>query len=474
MSVHISPRRHAAARWITLSVLAVIGVLAASTFSHWSPLLGDVQSALARRTAPLADEHDHHDHGAAGEEHGHEHSAHSDPNHLDLSPQAQRNIGLKVGAVTLQTFERTITIPGIVADRPGRTSVAVAAPLGGIVSRVVAAEGEAVTPGQLLFEVRLTHEEIVQAQGEFLKTAAELEVTRREVARLEGVAAEGAIPRRMMLERKYEQEKQQAVLKAQREALLLHGLSDEQVDAILRDQKLLQGLTVVAPACANGDSTGHGDHIWQVQELKVTPGQHVNAGDTLAVLADYRTLFIEGKAFEQDAAEVYRAVEGGWPITAVIETAGSEPQKISGLKITYTSGRVDPESRAFHFYVTLPNRMLRDVEDADGHHFVDWRFKPGQRVELRVPVEQWPDRIVLPIDAVARDSAESYVFQVNGNSFQRRPVHEEYRDQYSVVVANDGSIFPGDYVALSGAQQMQIALKNKAGGAIDPHAGHNH
>jgi hypothetical protein len=43
-----------------------------------------------------------------------------------------------------------------------------------------------------------------------------------------------------------------------------------------------------------------------------------------------------------------------------------------------------------------------------------------------------------------------------------------------VVVANDGSIFPGDYVALSGAQQMQIALKNKAGGAIDPHAGHNH
>jgi len=53
-------------------------------------------------------------------------------------------------------------------------------------------------------------------------------------------------------------------------------------------------------------------------------------------------------------------------------------------------------------------------------------------------------------------------------------VHVEYRDRFSVVVANDGSLFPGDLVALSGAQQMQLALKNKSGGGVDPHAGHNH
>jgi cobalt-zinc-cadmium efflux system membrane fusion protein len=50
----------------------------------------------------------------------------------------------------------------------------------------------------------------------------------------------------------------------------------------------------------------------------------------------------------------------------------------------------------------------------------------------------------------------------------------EYRDTMSVVVANDGSIFPGTPIAISGAQQLQMALKNKSGGAIDPHAGHNH
>jgi cobalt-zinc-cadmium efflux system membrane fusion protein len=43
-----------------------------------------------------------------------------------------------------------------------------------------------------------------------------------------------------------------------------------------------------------------------------------------------------------------------------------------------------------------------------------------------------------------------------------------------VVIANDGTLFPGDRVAMSAAQQLHLALKNKAGGGIDPHAGHNH
>ena len=49
-----------------------------------------------------------------------------------------------------------------------------------------------------------------------------------------------------------------------------------------------------------------------------------------------------------------------------------------------------------------------------------------------------------------------------------------YREQASIVIANDGSLFPGDIVALRNAHQMQMAVRNKAGGGIDPHAGHNH
>ena len=56
----------------------------------------------------------------------------------------------------------------------------------------------------------------------------------------------------------------------------------------------------------------------------------------------------------------------------------------------------------------------------------------------------------------------------------RQPVHVEYRDPRWVVIASDGPLSPGDRIAISAAQQLQLALKNKAGGAIDPHAGHSH
>jgi multidrug efflux pump subunit AcrA (membrane-fusion protein) len=446
-------------------LIGATGVIYAWYHAPDTPLHGAVKHTAHGEAA------EHHD---PGDEHGHDPGAHGDPNHLDLSPQAQLNIGLKVGPVSLQAFERVVTIPGIVVERPGRTSAAVTAPLTGVVERIEAIEGEAVSPGEMLFTIRLTHEEIVQAQGDFLKTAVELEVIRREVERLEQVVATGAIAGKTLRERKYEQEKMQAVLQAQREALLLHGLSADQVDAIAKDQKLLQRLEVYSPTADKSQSRRSEALTWQVQDLRVSQGQHVNAGDTLAMLTDYQSLAIEGKAFEQDTGEIYRAIDKGWPVTAVIESSGLEPEKIAGLKLTYASGRVDPESRAFHFYVALPNRLLRDAKNEDGRRFIDWQFKPGQRVELRVPAEQWKDRLVLPVDAVARDGVESYVFQRSGDSFQRRPVHEEYRDQFSVVVANDGSIFPGDQVALTGAQQMQIAVKNKSGGAIDPHAGHHH
>ena len=65
-------------------------------------------------------------------------------------------------------------------------------------------------------------------------------------------------------------------------------------------------------------------------------------------------------------------------------------------------------------------------------------------------------------------------FHPNGDHFDREPVHVEYRDPRQVVIANDGTLLPGDRVAISAAQQLHLALKNKSGGGIDPHAGHDH
>ena len=210
-----------------------------------------------------------------------------------------------------------------------------------------------------------------------------------------------------------------------------------------------------------------------LQDLAVHKGQSINAGETLCILTDYDELFIEGLAFEQDIRQLRAASQNGWNVDAIIEQPGSDSRVIEGLEIAYLANQVDAASRTLNFYVRLPNEVAKDHR-ADGNRYVEWRYVPGQRMQLRVPVEEMPEQIVVPVEAVAREGAETFVFQQNGSHFDRVPVHVKYRDQYSVVIDNDGSLFPGDVIAMRGAHQMQMALKNKSGGGVDPHAGHNH
>ena len=431
-------------------------------------------------SAGEADDHAGHDHAKHedGDEDEHDHAKTYDHKHeeasaIKLSKQAKGNIGLTLAKVELRSFERTTTVPGIVVERPGWSVLEVTAPMTGVVTQIYPIQGEAVEPGKPLFEIRLTHEDLLQVQTEFLRTIEELDVIGREVARLEKVSADGVIAGKTLLERKYEQQKQEAALRAQRQALLLHGLTQEQVNKIVASRTLLQSLTIRAP---EREATGAPQkHLLQVQQLKVAQGKHVTAGDTLCTLADHGELYIEGQAFEQDMKTISQASTAGCNLSAVLGSKSTADEEIvQGLRILYLDDKVDRESRAFHFYVTLPNRLLREDKNPEGRRFVTWQFRPGQRTQIRIPVEQWKERVVLPVEAVAQDGAEAYVFEANGDHFDRRPVHVEYRDQDSVVIANDGTLKLGGSVAASAAHQMQLALKNKAGGGVDPHAGHNH
>jgi len=500
---------------ISSTLKKVIFVLVALIFvggawffrSQWlPPLMGVVDrltkpnSTTAEGGDPAEEDHDDHDH----DEHDHGSAEES----VELSAQARKNIGLKVGTVEPRDFERTITVPAVVAEWPGRTHLHVATPMTGVVTHVLAHKGESVTPGRLLFEIRLTHEDLVRAQTEFLQTLGELDVENRELERLRGIS-EGVIARKTVLQREYQQDRLKALLQAQREALLLHGLTPEQVDSIAKERRLLRKLQVFAPASHDdpgeirltnqpieqaafhsvesaddhGEAQSHGEaHSDEdapksllVLSLDVHKGQAVSAGDALCVLADFSQLYIEGQAFERDADALVKAANQEWKVTAMREVESGELESISGLKIVYLDNEIDLESRALRFYVALPNEIVRNMRGEDGTRFITWKYKVGQRLQLQVPVEVWKQKIVLPIGAVARDGAEYFVYRQNGKLFERRAVHVVYRDQFSVVVENDGAIYPGDRIAMSGAHQIHMEMKNKAmGGAVDPHAGHSH
>lgn len=454
-------------RTAVILVITAIALLAVVFRNQWLPkanqLLAAASSSATEAEPIVEDEHAGHDHG---------HEGHDESNSLELSPQARKNVGLETAEVVLQPFVRMVSMPATIVPRKGRSHVEVTASLGGRVTRVYPVEGEAVEPGQPLFDLRLTHEELVTAQSNFLRSAEELDVELREIKRLQSAA--GAIAGKTLRLREYEKQKLEASINAQTQSLLLHGLTQQQIDGILEKRELVQGVTIKAPDHPQNGNTVSEQHPFTVHSLDVKPGQYVEAGARLCGLMDYQELYIEGRAFEHDADELVEAAQGDWELTAIVEDDSEKPEVIDGLKIVFVGNEVEPESRALHFYVGLANNIVTESKSPDGHRFLTWKYKPGQRMQLRVPVERWPDRIVLPVDAVAQEGVEHYVFQQNGDHFDRVPVQVEYQDQFSTVVANDGSVFPGDVVATSGAHQLQMALKNKSGGGVDPHAGHNH
>lgn len=494
MKLHIPQLPPKLVGWGLGIVVLAIGGLSSP---KWFPAVtaGVDSTLLYLRGGEEDSEEEADDDSHAGHDHG-DH-AHDEATSLELSTQARRNIGLtndKLKAIELQTFHRSITIPAMVVERPGRTRIQVATPMTGVITHVHAVTGESVESGSLLFQIRLTHEDLVDAQTAFLKTLGELEVEQQEIKRLTSATSTGAVAKVKLLERQYEEKKLNALLSVQRESLRLHGLSARQVDGIAAERRLLRELQIVVPT-----PDTHSDEelrltvrkaSYQVNEqpprqpvkfplvlseLNVHKGQAVPAGTTLCVLSDMRNLYVEGMAYEEDAELLDRAASQGWNVSAIRQVNSKSSEVIPDLSLEYVDSHVSEETRALRFYVNLPNKILRTRgSNSGGRRFVGWKFRPGQRMQLRVPVEEWPDRIVLPVDAVAKEGADYFVFMQNGDHFDRRPVHVEHRDQFNVVVANDGSLFPGDVVATTGAHQMQMALKNKSGGAPDPHAGHNH
>ena len=350
-----SPSPHRLFFWLPLLLIALLATALATSRLWPQPVRDRLIRVLAAGSAPDqlpasdsghradAEGHDHDDH--EGHNHDdHDHDDHDDHDHeghveaqaLTISPQARRSIGLTEGTIALTTFQRTISVPGIVVERRGRSKYTIIAPMTGSVTKILVTEGEAVIPEQPLFEIRLTHEELVQSQADLLKTTEEVDVVRREIARLQGIGPEGIVAIKTILERKYELQKLEAVRTAQRQALLLHGLSAAQVDEILTQRTLLGTVTVSAPAAAAPLPAPQQATVLLVQELAVERGQHVTAGETLALLTDHETLLIEGETFEQDIP---------LPDHVVAKlNAGERVELVLTSKALNTSWNVQPEN----------------------------------------------------------------------------------------------------------------------------------
>jgi membrane fusion protein, heavy metal efflux system len=242
--------------------------------------------------------------------------------------------------------------------------------------------------------------------------------------------------------------------------------------------KFVRELTVVVPPriAPRKTSMNHGvksesalpddEHVYEMQDLKVELGQQVAAGQTLCSLANHRSLAIEGRAFRDETRLLERSVNDGWPVGVDFEEDGDAdwPALEQTFFIHHIANSIDPVTRTFAFQLPLENQV-RSVA-RDGRTQLLWRYRPGQKLRLLVRVEKLENVFVVPIDAIAQDGAEVYVFTQNVNTFERKGVHLILRDGKTAILANDGSLVPGSFVAQSAAAQLNRMVKaGSSGGA---------
>jgi len=486
-------------RAASITVIAVLLTIVVGAFALTDlPSRFGLVDASADEAEEAVDEADPHA--------GHNHAGHSETQSIELSRQARTNMRLRTEPLSVGVYTKYTEVPGIITNWPGRTHVAVTSPLTGVLNSILISRGELVKSGTPLFTLRLTHQDLVNTQETFLAKLGELDVEQREIDRLTPIAKSGATAGKTLIARKYERDKLMAGIRAAQQAMLLHGLTESQIAGIENSRELVREVTVYAPTLhedrsLHHESLGHAharfseansdrfasmvqppvppahprhlDSDFLVTELYARRGSAVSAGDELAQLSDYSQILIEGQAFQRDAKTLRRAADTGAGLQAVLESSGDGPEVVDDLRVIYIGTEVNRKSRALPFFVSLANKVERTEQQGD-KRYISWQYKPGQRLTLRLPVSRVENVIVVPKDAVAEEGSERFLFVENGDHFDRIPVAVIWRDSVSVAIANDGQVWPGQSIAVIGAHQLQMALKNKSGGAIDPHAGHNH
>ncbi len=473
---------------VVLSALTTVGAV-----EIWSRMQRSGLTRVSKTEGGSHDQAQEHEH-ETNDDHEHDHALdheHADESHDDhdhghaapaagsatigsvrLSAEARKNLGIVSRPLKLTTYWRHIEVPGTITDRPGISDRGVVAPVSGIVTQIYAYPGDTVRPSTKLFSLRLTGDSLHTSQLELFKASKEIEIAKQQKQRLEGLTQSGAVAGSRIIELDNQIERMAVHVQAYRQDLQARGLPLDRIERVSRgefateidvfapSEAVIQETAEIAPATALLPEVPP-PFSFEHQRLKVELGQHVEAGEVLCYLADYRSLLIEGRGFKKDMPLIQNAARTGVAVDVEYElseqtTWAAPPQQ---LPIHHLGNLIDSESRTFAFYLLLENAC--QSYERDGHARLIWRFRPGERVQLSVPMEPMEQVFVVPAEAVVREGPEAFVFRQNGELFEQLAAQVVHEDRNSIVLANGGKLRAGFFVAQSAAASLQRILKSQ-------------
>lgn len=291
--------------------------------------------------------------------------------------------------VQSRVWQKTLQVTGTV-DYDHDQATDMLAPISGRVTKVLVAMGDTVKKGQVL--ARVDSPDFAQAVGDYRQALAKARTDHKladhaaDLLKHQGMSARDAA-------------------QVQNDALAAEAARDAA-------QRKLQTLNVPAAtikAIGEGKTAGHGAGVIRapiagtVVARSITPGQHIQAGDTPCFgIADLSRMWVKARLFADDMA----AVKPGNAATVLMDSGG---KPMSG-KVTAVSAMVDSATGAATARVALANP-----------HGV---LKKGMYVRVRIDAGHASKGLLVPLAAVLRDDDNRpFVYVVDKNKrFLRRHV----------------------------------------------------
>ena len=176
----------------------------------------------------------------------------------------------------------------------------------------------------------------------------------------------------------------------------------------------------------------------------VDPGNVVGAGTALVTLTQLQPIYVVFNLPEQQLEAVRNAQAAGPLQTATLDRAGGEVVNADG-KLQVVDNQISATSGTFRLRAEFPN--------------ADKSLWPGQYVNVRMQLNELPNAVVVPAEAVQRSSTGDFVYLIKpDNSVTLRNVVQGGQVDDSHVVISKG-LQAGDKVVTEGQFRLKEGTK---------------
>jgi len=339
-------------------------------------------------------------------------SAEPEEKRLVLNADELRKAGIRTEAIEPQQKSERIALTATI--QPNQDRIARVLPrVPGRITRVSANLGDAVKGGQTL--AVLESIDVGEARSMHAQARSEAALAQANFERAKQLFAENIVPQKDYLKARFDLERAQAVLRAAGEKLEMLGVGSS------------DGVGAAYPLVAPFAGT--------VIEKKAVFGGLAQADQSLFIVADLSTLWVEADLFEKDLAKAK-------PGARASVTVAGYPGEVFRGRLTYLSGTMDTTTRTVKVRVEVAN--------------ADRRLKPGMFANVAIDTGTTVTALLLPVDAVLLLQGQATVFVADREGFAPRAVQTGATLDGSIVVTS--GLEPGEKVAVSGAYSLKARL----------------